>query len=173
MPTYSRSEFLARWRALRGYAPLRNNASVADNPDLSLKLGAEMDEWYLRLLTEGDPSLLEPEDLAGEMLLPPPEDECITLELPPGTLRVLCVRLSGWSVPARVITDPGCAAARRQEHPYTRACASRPVALFTSDGVLRLYPASPLDTLESLKCIVRREGEYAVSPAAMASVMRI
>lgn len=173
MPTYSRSEFLARWRALRGYAPLRNNTQVADNPDLSLKLGAEMDEWYTRLLLDGDPSMLEPEQLAGETLLPPPEDECITLTLPPGTMRVLSVRLSGWRVPARVITAPACAVARRQEHPYTRACASSPVAVFTPDGVLRLYPASPLDTLESLVCVIRREGEYSMHPAALASVGRI
>ena len=173
MPTYSRSEFLARWRALRGYAPQRNNVPVADNSDQALKLAAEMDEWYTRLLLEGDPSLLEPEDIAGETILPPPEDESVTLTLPPGTMRVLYVRLSRWRAPARVITDSACADARRQEHSFTRACAAHPVALFTPDGMLRLWPASSLDTLESLVCVIRREGEYTMHPAALASVMRI
>ena len=175
MPTYSQSEFLALWRTLRGYAPLCDDAVVngSDDSDRNLTLKAEMDEWYTRLLLEADASLLEPEDIAGDMLLPPPEDECITLALPPGTLRVLCVSLSGWQAPATVITDPTCAAAQRQGHPFTRACASAPVAIFTSDGMLRLYPASPLDALTSLVCAIRRDGEYTMHRGALASVTRI
>lgn len=176
MPTYTRSEFYARWRALRGYAPYCNEADVSASvsSDLNLVLLAEMDEWYTRLLLEADPSLLQPEDIAGDMILPPPEDECVTLSLPPGTVRVLCVRLSGWAAPAEVVADPAGAAARRQCHPFTRACASAPVALFTpADGSLRLYPASPLDTLDSLICVIRREGEYSMHPAALGSVTRI
>ena len=175
MPTYKQTEFLARWRALRGYAPLRDDAivSAADLPDMNMILRAEMDEWYTRLLLEGDPHLLEPENIAGDVVMPPPVDGCVTIGLPPGTVRVLSVRLSGWCAPATVITDSGCAEALRQNHPFTRAGASAPVAISGTDGSLRLSPVTAGDTLVSLVCVIRREGLYTMHPSALASIVRI
>ena len=85
----SRQEFLSRWRALRGYAPLRNDVSLSrsDGLDFDARLEAEMDGWYRRLVLEGDEPLLAPEELAADVSLSAPADGCVTLTLPPHVAR--------------------------------------------------------------------------------------
>lgn len=165
----SRNEFLARWRVMRGYAPLRNDVNVvrSDGLDFDLMLEAEMDRWYSRLLREGDLSLLAPEELASSVALPAPAEGCVTLTLPAAAVRVVCVRLSGWSRPATVVTDPDCNMALRQLHPYTRACSENPVAVLYPDGELALYPASDSDRLVTLQCAMLRDAEFAMDSAAL------
>ena len=66
---FTRQEFLALWRTLRGYAPLRDDVSLtrSDGLDFDRRLEAEMDYWYRRLLAEGDEAMLVPEELAGDV----------------------------------------------------------------------------------------------------------
>lgn len=166
----SRQEFLSRWRALRGYAPLRNDVSLSrsDGLDFDARLEAEMDGWYRRLVLEGDESLLAPEELAPGVSLSAPADGCVTLTLPPHAARVTGVRLSGWRRAATVVTDPECNLALRQLHPYTRACEANPVAIVYPDGEMALYPASESDRLVSLRCAMMRDNEFAFDSAALA-----
>lgn len=166
---FTRQEFLARWRALRGYAPLRNDVSLtrSDGLDFDGRLEAEMDCWYRRLLLEGDGSLLAPEELARGFALPAPSDGGVTVTLPREVIRVLRVKLSGWRCPATIVTDPESNMALRQLHPYTRACASSPVAVFYPDGDLALYPAASADMLVTLQCVMCRDDEFAFDSAAL------
>lgn len=168
----SRKDFLARWRSMRGYAPLRDDVDMArgDGLDFDMLLEAEMDCWYQRLLREGEVRLLAPEELAPALAMPSPADGAVTLTLPPGVVRVVVVRLSGWMRPAEIVTDPGCNKAMRQLHPYTRACAENPVAVLHPDGRLALYPASASDRLVSLQCVISRDDEFAMDSAALGGV---
>ena len=132
----TREEFLALWRTHRGYTPsVCGDACVqrSDGMDLDSILMAEMEEWYRKLLLEADESLLAPEDIAADTAMPAPSGGSVTIHLPPGVLRVLCVRLSGWSRPACIVTDPDSPTAVSQLHPYTRACADSPVAVLHTD----------------------------------------
>ena len=171
----TRDEFLALWRILRGYSPLRTDTSVqrSDGMDLDPILLAEMDDWYLRLLLEADTAMLAPEDMAASVDMPVPDGGAVTLALPPEVVRVLAVKLSGWSRPACILRDPDSRRALMQQHPYTRACAGSPVAVMHTDGVLSLYPASQTDRLVTLSCAVRRDGEYVFDSAALRGVSSI
>lgn len=167
---FTKTVFLDVWRELKGYAPLRNDATVVvshDGLDLDMALTAEMDDWYARLLREGEERYLAPEDLSAETAVPPPVDGGVTLQLPEGTVRVLHVKLSGWLAEARVVTDPRCALAMRQLHPFTRATPRLPVAVVHPGGELALYPAGPLDAVERLVCVVERDGVYAMDRSAL------
>lgn len=166
---FTKTEFLDVWRELKGYVPLRNDATVVrtDGIDLDLALTAGMDDWYARLLREGEERYLAPEDLSGVVSIPVPAGGGVTLQLPEGTVRVLHVKLSGWLAEARVVTDPSGAVALRQLHPFTRTCGERPVAVLHPGGELALYPASGTDELERLVCVVEREGVYAMDSSAL------
>lgn len=172
---FTREEFLDYWRMMRGFAPLRNDAVVTrtDGIDFDPMLEAEMDAWYRQLVRDGDPASLVAEELAGDIVLPAPADGCVTVSLPPGALRVLYVRLSGWRCPAAVVTDPDSAVALRQLHPYTRAGADRPVAVLYPDGRLALYPASGSDTLESLECAMLCDDEFVFDSSALNLIPKI
>ena len=165
----TREEFLALWRTHSGYTPsVCGDACVqrSDGMDLDSILMAEMEEWYRKLLLEADESLLAPEDIAADTAMPAPSGGSVTIHLPPGVLRVLCVRLSGWSRPACIVTDPDSPTAVSQLHPYTRACADSPVAVLHTDGSLSLYPAASGDRLSALVCAIRRDGIYSFDRAA-------
>lgn len=166
---FTRGEFLAQWRMMRGFAPLRNDAAVTrtDGIDLDSLLEAEMDAWYRRLIRDGDGDTLVAEELAGDIILPEPSEGCVTVSLPPEVARVLTVRLSGWRCPATVVTDPESATALRQLHPYTRAGADSPVAVSYPDSRLALYPATAFDTLDTLQCVMLRDDEFVMDSSAL------
>ena len=172
---FTRQEFLALWRTLRGYAPLRDDVSLtrSDGLDFDRRLEAEMDYWYRRLLAEGDEAMLVPEELAGDVTPEADDDGCLSVELPPGAVRVLMVKLSGWCTPATVVTDPECNMALRQLHPYTRACASAPVAVLHPDRRLALYPSTPSDTLATLQCAMLHDDEFTIDSSALHTVNEI
>lgn len=166
---FTKIEFLDVWRALRGYAPLRNDATVVrdDGVDLDMALTAEMDDWYGRLLREGEERYLAPEDLSAETVMAAPVDGGLVLQLPQGTVRVLHVKLSGWQSEARVVTATRSALALRQLHPFTRASSAQPVAVMHPGGALALYPAGGTDAVERLEGVVAREGEYDMDTPAL------
>lgn len=167
---YSRRELLALWRSLQGFAPATDNPTgiiCTDGLDLESRFAAEIDAWYSRLVHSAPPELLAPEELAGSFMLPAPVDGALVLSLPEGVVRVTCVKLSGWSCPARIVTDPHSPEARRQLHPFTRATATSPVAVFTAWGEVALYPATDFDVLDTLRCVIVRDDEYSFHPSAL------
>ena len=169
---FTREEFIAKWRELKGFAPMYYDGHlvVTDGIDLNYSFGTEADEWYRRLLREGDESLLWKEDLASEVTLRS-GDGCLILALPEGVVRVTDVRLTGWRRRARVVDDPESIIAQRQLHPYTRSCSDNPVAVYYPDNSLALYPAEGDERLAELKCVVMRDDEYAFDTAALAPIV--
>ncbi len=169
----TRPEMLDLWRQHRAFDPLRHDASVVrqDGIDIDSLLVAEMEKWYLDLLLTAPLTLLKVADIAASVMLTPADDSGGTvISLPPDIVRVVDVRLSSWVAPARVVTSPDSAVARRQLHPYTRATAAMPVAVFDGSS-LRLYPASMASDFPAmLRCVRRVDGEYDFDEAALAGV---
>ena len=178
----TRPEMLDLWRQHRAFDPLRHDASVVrqDGIDIDSLLVAEMEKWYLDLLLTAPTTLLKVADIAASVMLTPADDSGGTvISLPPDIVRVVDVRLSSWVAPARVVTSHAglpavplhhAAVARRQLHPYTRATAAMPVAVFDGSS-LRLYPASTASDFPAmLRCVRRVDGEYDFDEAALAGV---
>ncbi len=166
------SDMLEQWRLHSGYSlPLADAVCRRnDGIDLDTIMRADLNAWYRRLLAEGEPGQLAPEDFSHSVVLTPGDDGGTIVSLPPEVVRVTEVRLSGWTRPARIVTSPTHILAARQLHPFTRATRSHPVALFVG-GTLRLYPASsPGDSLLSLRCVTLREDEYRIDDSAFSSL---
>lgn len=168
----SPSQMLDIWRLHTGYKPslaesvfLRNDAI-----DTTAIHRSEMHRWYRRLLMEAPAEQLVAEDLSGIATLSADPDGHTLVGLPPEVVRILKVRLASWRRHARIVTSPTHILALRQNHPYTRATTSHPVAVFY-DGELRLYPAAtPDDTLLSLCGVSYSEDEYRFDDSVLASI---
>jgi len=162
------------WRLHAAHMPPVADASCAraDAIDSSAFFTAELNRWYRRLLLEAPDFILNVRDIAPQVVLPPAvaADASTPLSLPESVVRVFSVRLRSWMRPARIATDPSDPLILRQLHPYTRATASRPVAIF-SDGELRLYPAATAtDSVDSLRCVSFSDGVYEFDDSALAGI---
>lgn len=160
------------WRLHSGYMPSLADAVFVrnDGVDTSAVHRAEINLWYRRLLLEAPPEQLVADDLSASAVLMSAPDGSTIVALPPGVVRVLRVRLASWQANARIVTSRTHIAALRQNHPFTRATPSHPVAVFV-DGELRLYPAATSDdSLVSLLCVSYSEDEYRLDDSAFASL---
>lgn len=163
----TRTEMLARWRACRGFDPMRSDSVVTrtDGMDFDMLRVSDMNEWYGRLLREAPAHLLAPETLGMDRLVVEDGPGCRMVRLPEGTVRVISVTAGGWEACARLTDDPSGRMARRQRHPYTRACAGAPVAVFDPSGpTLRLYPCPEGDV--EVTVVVERPSLYELDEAA-------
>ncbi len=172
--TLTRSEMLARWRLHRGYDIPHHDASVgrSDGIDLDSILEAEMDEWYRNLLLTAPLGLLAPVEKAGIIAVPGQGSVRMRLHLGETAVRIAAVRLSGWRCTATVVSDPLSPAAMRQLHPFTRASADAPVAVFDPLGhTLDLYPYhSGTDKLETLRVVERCADTYSFDSSALSLI---
>lgn len=169
----SPAQMLAQWRLHSAYSLPLTDAVCRRNDgiDSDAIMRVDIDAWYRRLLAEGEPGLLAPEDLSRSVTsVACADDGCTLVTLPAEVVRVTEVRLSGWKCPARIVTSPTHILALRQMHPFSRATPSHPVAVFTG-GALRLYPAgSPGDSLVTLRCVSLREDEYRLDESAFSQL---
>ncbi len=169
----TRSEMLARWRLHRGYdIPAVGVVSGrTDGIDLDAVLSAEMDEWYGRLLASGPLRHLVSVQKAGSVVLPRHGSADTRISLGPAVVRVADVRLSSWYCSARVVDNPSSPLALRQIHPFTRASAESPVAVFDPVAkTLALYPYDPgRDSLLSLRVVEFHEDMFSFDSSALGS----
>lgn len=156
--TLSKAEMLTLWKQRRHLAPLRADCIIArsDGVDVDSMCIADMRAWYLDLLRYGPRELLAPEDIARRSSCVVAPDGVAEIPLEADVVRVLSVRLSGWTAEATVETDPHAAAARLQRNPFSRGGACWPVAVSVAgSGVLRVYgpvvrAGTPVDLLEAV-----------------------
>lgn len=130
-----------------------------DGVDLDEVLATGLRLEYLRMLDEGDESMIEPVDVAlmDGLKRDGSSNGLESLLLPPGVRRVLSVRLRGWAQPVRPLKGAEASEVlRAQDNPYTCATENSPVALITADGRLMAGPLPPIygeDTgVQSLLC---------------------
>lgn len=168
---------LATWRLLRGYEPLRNDASVTrtDGIDLDRLLELEMEAWYRNALATARPEMLEPRNIASQVSYTLNPDRSMTIPLPDNVVRVTGVKLDCWARGARLLypaTDE--IEIDRQASPYARAGAASPVAV-VDGGELRLYsiPAGVSDPLITLLDVIARDDDsYSFNPSLLNTIER-
>ncbi len=173
--TLTRSEMLACWRLHSGYDIPHAGVTVTrtDGIDLDSILASRMDAWYTDLLLTAPLHHLSPVEKASDSLLSSVSGGGMRIHLGSSALRIASVRLSGWRAAARVLTDPSSPEALRQLHPFTRAGADSPVAVFDpSSRILRLYPCTSSDTLVTLKVIEQKPDVYTFDSSALALIPR-
>lgn len=168
------SRMLDLWRLHAAHLPSFSDSVMtrADNLDADSLFRAEIDRWYRRQLLEAPRCLLKITDLKSEVryLNSAAADGSTPITLPNSVVRVVAVRLRSWMRPARIATDPSDRLVLRQLHPYTRATASRPVALFCGNE-LRLYPpARPSDSIVTLDCVTLTEDLYEFDSSLLADI---
>lgn len=117
----TKDDMLALWRNLRMAEPLRLDCAVArtDGTDLTAAIEAEMRAWYLRLLSEGDPRLIVPVDVAQTALVTTSALGLTTIEASASSRRILSVEFEGWGAPVAATGDFGCVC-RAAANPYCR-----------------------------------------------------
>ncbi len=172
--TLTRTEMLDRWRLHRGFDIPHFNAGASrtDGIDLDSILAAEMDEWYANLLHTAPVRHLAPVDIASSMASAAGEGGVMRLNLSLSTVRVAAVRLSSWRRAATVVTDPSCRVAQNQFHPFTRASAHDPVAVFDPVGkTLDLYPChSRSDRIVTLSVVEFHPDEFSFDSSALSLI---
>lgn len=171
--TLTRSEMLSRWRLHSGYDIPHNGVTLSrtDGIDLDSILASRMDDWYTRLLLMAPLHYLAPAEKASDTLLSSVTGGGMRISLGSSAVRIAAVRLSGWRAAARILTDPSSPEAVRQLHPFTRATADAPVALFDpASHILRLYPCTSSDILVTLKVVEQKPDLYTFDSSALALI---
>ncbi len=153
-------EMIDLWLLSKGYEPLRTDATIirTDGVDIRAIARLECRRWYHRLLLEGDPSLLIPEEMAGDPTVTRHATErgSLIVTMPTAVVRPLSACLEGWDADAPVI-PADTPLARRQSAPYAAAGPAAPLAVLRRDGRLELFSmAAGSDSLLSLRCVTLR-----------------
>ena len=100
-------EMIDLWLLSKGYEPLRTDATIirTDGVDIRAIARLECRRWYHRLLLEGDPSLLIPEEMAGDPTVTRHATDrgSLIVTMPTAVVRPLSACLEGWDADAPVI----------------------------------------------------------------------
>lgn len=119
-------EMIDLWLLSKGYEPLRTDATIirTDGVDIRAIARLECRRWYHRLLLEGDPSLLIPEEMAGDPTVTRHATDrgSLIVTMPTAVVRPLC--------------------RRRTHRPARRAAPRRPSRAFQHGRRLR-HAAEP------------------------------
>ena len=128
--TLSRRQMIDRWMLMKGFGPMRADASVvrSDGLDLEALFEAEARAWYLGMLDTAPPHLVAAEDISDRVTLTVEADSTAFIELPDDCRRVVSLRLEGWRNDALIVA-PDSVEARRQDNELTRGGVWRPVAV--------------------------------------------
>lgn len=139
----TKGDMLALWRNLRMAEPLRLDCAVArtDGTDLTAVLEAEMRAWYLHLLSNGDPRLIVPVDVAPTALVSTSAEGLTVVAASASSRRILSVEFEGWGAPVAVNSDFG-RVSRAAANPYCREPMVAPlgpdrIAVAGARGALR------------------------------------
>ncbi len=163
-------EMLRVWKLRRYNEPLRSDCVVtrADGVDLDGLQRMEMREWYLKLLDEGDLSLLEVSDIAADVAVVINQDGSGTIKLPAECRRVVEVQLDGWFRPARIV-GADSPIGLLQCSAMSRGGSVEPVAV-VRDGCVDVY--TPVGVgVRSLKCVMEpSDGGYVMDERALSLI---
>lgn len=169
-----REEILTRWKLLHGWEPLSCGVcGGASDVKTDEMLAARIDAWLWHCLTTMPASSLPVDEIAGECSVESfagtdGAGGYVSLRLPGRCVRVVSVRLSGWSCPAVPVTDAKGAVACRQLNPFSAATAALPVAIDRGDE-LHLYPAAGAP-LSVRAVMLPPDGIYRLTPAMLADM---
>lgn len=134
-----------------------------DGIDADAVMKARMNDWYRNLLRNAPIDLLYPLDIADRCVISP--DGYLTL--PEGTLRVVEIRMDGWTGVPVITCNSRSKIAMLQQSRYTCGTPRSPVAIISGNRV-GLYPAA--GALSSLKAVVDMPGIYALDSAAFETI---
>ncbi len=148
-------EFLAAWLLRRGLEPLRTDCRIMreDGIDLPRLERTAMEAWFSRQLREAPAWMLALVDVSAQARLSLLPDGIGRVTLPPGTVRVLSVEMSGWSRPALVVADTGHPRYAAQHNPFSRGGTNNPVAVQTAEDTLLLYTPAKDGAITRLEAI--------------------
>ena len=160
-------EMLEEWKKRKGfYQGLRNcEVEREDGVDLDGLLSREMEDWYMRILSEAPIADLAVEEISSKCRVTVDREGVAVIELPMGCVRVVSVRLSGWRSSCLSVCSESSLMARKQVNPWLRGGASSPVCVGVGRRILA-YSAVPNaeNCLESLYAVCRpAEGCYEFS----------
>lgn len=157
-------EMLEEWKKRKGfYKGLRNcEVEREDGVDLDGQLSREMEDWYMRILSEAPTADLPVEEISSRCRVAVDGEGVAAIELPIGCVRVVSVRFSGWQSPCLRVVPADSAVARRQDNLWLRGGASCPVCVCAGRRILAYSVASDRENLlESLEAVCRpAEGRY-------------
>lgn len=144
--TLTRRQMIDRWMLMRGFGPMRTDASVvrSDGLDLEAMFEAEARAWYLHVLDTAPPHLVGAVDISDRVTLTVEDDSMACIALPDDCRRVVGLRLEGWRNDALIVA-PDSAEALRQDNELTRGGICRPVAVLEAGRRLstRSLPPGP------------------------------
>lgn len=170
---YSERQLIDEWKMRSGLEPVRIDATLQryDALDIDAYVKRMLDDWYLKLLDEGDAAFLDPEDVTELVEVAGVDDGVAVAILPAGTRRLMEVADASWHRPA-MITGAGSMLARRQESTFSRGRCDSPVAVVDSPEHVRLYSYPPGVSPSLQRVAVARHvpGIYRLDPRALSLI---
>lgn len=161
MLTLTESQMLARCRLALGFDTLRDDCTVESTSGINVDawLRPRLRRWYLDLLDTAPAWLLPVDEAARSVsVVAMTSSPLASITPPPGTRRVLSVKLQGWSVPAVPVSEADAAhRLGRLASPFCRPGARDPLAVIRDDGTLLVAPVD-IPKVESLKVIPTPDG---------------
>lgn len=139
----SYNELLAQFRARSGLSPSRNNCSldVLAGVDVDRLLEQHIRDWYAKIIENGVPELLDPENIASLLTAESIGDGTAIVHLPPECRRIFTIKLKGWQREAQVLDHKkyprlmyqlaATSSIQRTTHPYA-LLVGRSVILYTA-----------------------------------------
>ncbi|MCM1021340.1 MAG: hypothetical protein NC343_03515 [Muribaculum sp.] len=174
--TLTRAQLLKQWRLRAFPEPANSGQSVTaiSGIDLDAFLEAAMLDWYHNLLLTAPPELLNPVDLAESISVYTTAWGAVAMPLPENTVRLLEIKLEGWSKAATIVTDPLSPLALRQLSCFTRSSADEPVAILAPGAsTALLYPAVPTPQLAAASVVVDTLETFNLDSAAFNTIQPI
>lgn len=155
----SHEDMLERWMIVKGLEPLRGDCTIerSDGIDLEAYAAMEMRRWYLRLLSEAPPDLVNTVEMSHKLDVKIGRNRKPVVELPPEVVRPVSVMLTGWKKRAEIVADPCSPLWKMQSNPFLCGGTENPVALLLPGRILELYSvagAAVMPVLAELRCVV-------------------
>ena len=170
---YSLSFLINEWKVRAGLEPARIDSTVTrhDAFDIDAYVERLVNDWYVKLLQEGDLKYLDPEDITDLITVSAPDKGVATLTLPEGVFHIVEIMDSKWERPARIVT-PASRDGRLQESVFSRGGSASPVAVFHNNTTIKLYSYMPgtVPQLERVLAVRHVPGKYRLSPLALSLI---
>lgn len=131
-------------RKCAGFGPLDSQWDVEryDAVDLDSIIEAQLRQWYLDLLDQGDERLVEYTDISPMSQVTEVIGRTATIAVPPEAHKILHARLPGWERPAKALYGGEARLCHlRQLNPYTAATNANPVCYILDGCNVYVAPA--------------------------------
>lgn len=166
------SEMIERWLLHRYHEMPRGDLAMvrSDGVDLTTIANDEINAWFMNLLDEADPALVDPVDIAPLLEFRHLPDGSAETKLPDKCRRLLSIRMAGWLAPAKIVTK-GSIAELRQHNRLTRGSLANPVTVI--DGrIARVFtPSGDLTVVEATATMIPDDGCYRFSERALSTIV--